>query len=195
MEGEGMARMWRRTWIAVTALALSAVLALAFGAGGGGAAVAQGTSASVTIQGFAFSPGTLQIAAGTRVTWTNNDQVAHTVTADDGSFDSGDIAPGGTFNMTFDTAGTIAYHCKIHPNMVASIVVAAAQPSNQPAVAATQPATTGTTATQTPATSLPVTGSGSSIAPAGNHALTALVLAILAAALGLLTSLRGARRR
>lgn len=191
-----MVRKWRRAWVPIVAMVMSALLAPAFGLSGG-AAVAQGTSASVNIQGFAFSPGTLQIPAGTTVTWTNNDQVAHTVTADDGSFDSGNIAPGGTYSMTFDTPGTISYHCAVHPNMTASIVVmAAAQESNQPTAAATQPAASDTTATQTPAASLPTTGSGSSIAQsADNHALTALVLAVLATALGLLVSFRGVRRR
>jgi plastocyanin len=58
------------------------------------------------------------------VTWTNNDTAAHTITADDGSFDSGNLNPGDTFTHTFATAaGTVAYHCNYHPNMVATIVV------------------------------------------------------------------------
>src|SRR5690348_1171129 len=114
---------------------MTSLLILTFGTGTG-VAVAQGASASVSIQNFAFSPGTIQVSAGTTVTWTNNDQTTHTVTADDGSFDSGDVAPGGTFSMTFTTPGTFAYHCKIHPFMTASIVVMAAQQSSQPAAAA-----------------------------------------------------------
>ena len=58
------------------------------------------------------------------VTWTNNDATTHTVTADDGSFNSGNIAPGGKFSHTFSTAGTIAYHCSIHTSMKAKVVVA-----------------------------------------------------------------------
>jgi plastocyanin len=84
------------------------------GAGGGDA---------VSIANFAFGPDTIQVAAGTTVTWTNNDTAAHTVTADDGSFDSGNLAPGDTFTYTFTTAGTVAYHCNYHPNMTASVVV------------------------------------------------------------------------
>ena len=80
---------------------------------------------TVTIDNFAFSPATLDVAAGTTVTWTNKQDVTHTVTADDGSFDSGNIASGDTFSHTFDSAGTIAYHCAIHPTMKASIVVTA----------------------------------------------------------------------
>ena len=60
---------------------------------------------------------------GSTVTWTNDDSAAHTATADDGSFDSSSIAPGATFSQAFDTAGTFAYHCSIHPNMTATIEV------------------------------------------------------------------------
>ncbi len=88
----------------------------------GDAAPAAGGSA-VDIVNYAFSPTSLQVAAGTTVTWTNNDTAAHTVTADDGSFDSGNMAPGATFTFTFTTAGSVVYHCNYHPNMVATIVV------------------------------------------------------------------------
>ncbi len=77
----------------------------------------------VTIVNFAFSPDALTVKAGTKVTWTNKDTTAHTVTADDGSFDSGPINPGMTFSFTFKQAGTVSYHCSIHPNMKAKIVV------------------------------------------------------------------------
>lgn len=91
------------------------------GGSSGGAGTTSGTE--VTIKDFAFSPATLTVAVGDAVTWTNQDSATHTVTADDGSFDSGDLAQGDTFSQTFDTAGTYAYHCAMHPNMVAQIVV------------------------------------------------------------------------
>src|SRR6478735_5759681 len=78
---------------------------------------------AVSIMGMAYSPATLTVTAGATVTWTNNDAMAHTVTADDNSFDSGTINPGGKYSKVFATAGTIAYHCTIHPTMKASIVV------------------------------------------------------------------------
>ena len=81
------------------------------------------TDAAVDISGFAFGPAELQIAAGTTVTWTNQDAASHTVTADDGSFDSGNLTTGQTFSQTFDTPGTYTYHCNIHPSMTATIVV------------------------------------------------------------------------
>lgn len=78
---------------------------------------------SVTIAGFAFSPQSLTVAVGTKVTWTNNDGVAHTVTADQKAFDSGPISSGSTYSFTFTKAGTYTYHCAIHPNMKATVVV------------------------------------------------------------------------
>ena len=76
---------------------------------------------------FVFSPVRLTIKAGTTVTWKNTTTVAHTVTSDDGkSFDSGIANPipaGGTFSFTFTTPGTFAYHCAIHPFMMATVIV------------------------------------------------------------------------
>lgn len=82
-----------------------------------------GTGNSVSIKNFAFSVNSLTVSAGTKVTWTNNDATTHTVTADDGSFDSGNIAPGGSFSKTFSTAGAYAYHCSIHSTMKAKVEV------------------------------------------------------------------------
>jgi plastocyanin len=80
-------------------------------------------SASVTIKDFEFTPATVTIAVGGTVTWTNNGPSTHTVTADDGSFDSGDLSVGKTFSHTFQTAGTFGYHCTIHPFMTATVIV------------------------------------------------------------------------
>jgi plastocyanin len=78
---------------------------------------------TVSIANMAFAPGIITVSAGTTVTWTNNDNMAHTVTADDNSFDSGSIALGGTFSKMFSTAGTYPYHCTIHSTMKGTIVV------------------------------------------------------------------------
>jgi plastocyanin len=59
------------------------------------------------------------------VTWSNEDSVGHTVTANGGAFGSGTIAPGTSFTRTFATAGTFAYHCSIHPSMTGTITVTA----------------------------------------------------------------------
>ncbi|HET8792350.1 MAG TPA: plastocyanin/azurin family copper-binding protein [Nitrososphaeraceae archaeon] len=57
------------------------------------------------------------------VLWTNDDTIEHTVTADDGSFDSGPISPGDNFDNTFDTLGDFSYHCSIHPFMTGVVIV------------------------------------------------------------------------
>jgi plastocyanin len=90
-----------------------------YNSGGGGTPPPPANS--VNIQNMAFSPATLSVAAGTTVTWTNNDAMTHTVTADNSSFDSGNLAQGATFTHKFTAAGTISYHCKIHPGMTASV--------------------------------------------------------------------------
>ncbi len=73
---------------------------------------------------FAFSPSTLNIPVGTTVTWKNTTQASHTTTSDDGkTFDSGVIAPGGTFKFKFTMRGTFPYYCNIHPFMMATIIV------------------------------------------------------------------------
>ena len=79
--------------------------------------------AAATIKDFAFHPATLDVAVGTTVTWTNQDGNGHTVTADNGSFDSGTVSGGATFSQVFDTVGTFAYHCKIHSSMHGTITV------------------------------------------------------------------------
>jgi len=78
---------------------------------------------TVTMAGMAFSPGTITVSAGTTITWKNNDNMAHTVTADDNSFDSGNIGAGGSYSRTFSVAGTFNYHCTIHAGMNGKVVV------------------------------------------------------------------------
>jgi plastocyanin len=102
---------------AAQSAAPSAAQASGSGSGGGGG------SQSVEIKNFAFNPAALTVKAGDKVTWKNSDSAAHTVTFDDGSADSNDIANNATFDHTFSTAGTFAYHCKIHTNMKGTITV------------------------------------------------------------------------
>jgi plastocyanin len=88
-----------------------------------GGASAPATGDAVKIAGFAFSPATLQVKAGTKVTFTNEDEYEHTATADDGSFDSEHLKKGDTFEFTFDKPGTYAYKCDIHNSMTGKVVV------------------------------------------------------------------------
>jgi plastocyanin len=80
-------------------------------------------SVAVQIDNFAFGPADQTVAAGGIVTWTNVDSVAHTVSAADGSFDSGNLNPGETYVHQFEQAGTFEYHCQYHPNMMGTITV------------------------------------------------------------------------
>ena len=78
---------------------------------------------AVTIQNMAFSPASLTVKVGDKVTWTNQDSVGHSATADNNSFDTGVIAQGQSGSVTFSKTGTYTYHCKIHPSMTGKIVV------------------------------------------------------------------------
>lgn len=78
---------------------------------------------AVTIQNFAFSPSTITVKVGDKVTWTNQDSVGHSATADDNSFDTGLLAQGQSESVTFSKAGTYTYHCSVHPMMKATIIV------------------------------------------------------------------------
>jgi plastocyanin len=94
----------------------------------GGIALAQGAP-RVAERALTFAPKELHVAPGTTVTWTNPSDAVHTVTADDGSFDSGDQNPGDTFEWTFDSPGTYQYFCQQHgapglTDMAGLIVVA-----------------------------------------------------------------------
>ncbi len=77
---------------------------------------------AVLISGMQFGTASLAIKAGTTVIWTNNDNMTHTVTADDGSFTSGDLNYRDTYSHTFSGSGTYNYHCKYHSNMKAAVV-------------------------------------------------------------------------
>lgn len=85
---------------------------------------AEGRSANgqVIMKGIRFQPAELTVHPGETVEFKNEDIVAHTVTADDGSFDSGLIQPGSSWKMTVQKAGIIAYHCSPHPNMKATLI-------------------------------------------------------------------------
>lgn len=76
---------------------------------------------SVTIKDFAFSPETLTVKQGTKVTWTNEDTATHTIKSD--TFNSPDISQGNTFEFTFATKGSFDYSCGIHPSMKGKVIV------------------------------------------------------------------------
>jgi plastocyanin len=77
----------------------------------------------VLIQSFAFSPSTITVSVNTTITWTNKDAAAHTVTSDNGLFDSGNMNTDATYTHQFTTAGTFPYHCTYHSSMLAKVIV------------------------------------------------------------------------
>jgi plastocyanin len=79
----------------------------------------------VAIQQMQFDPGTVTIAPGDTVEWTNRMGMPHTVSPDHGEFPgSGPLGPNETFSHRFDAAGSITYHCDFHPDMTGQVVVA-----------------------------------------------------------------------
>jgi plastocyanin len=108
------------------ALALAIILVVAVVATGCGASTTATTSSSgaqVVLKSFAFTPNSVTIKAGESVTWTNQDGTTHTVTADNGEFDSGSLGADATYSFIFAKAGTYPYHCSIHSNMKGTVVV------------------------------------------------------------------------
>jgi len=91
--------------------------------------------ANVTIADFSFSPATVTVAVGTKVTWKNTGATDHTVTGT--GWDSGNIASGSQYSKTFDTAGTFDYHCSIHPTMTGKVIVTASGTSSGTTTSAT----------------------------------------------------------
>ncbi len=81
------------------------------------------STASVNIQSLAFSPASTAVKAGGTVTFTNNDSTSHTATADDGSFDTGTLAPGQSKSVTVTKVGSVSFHCNFHSSMTGTINV------------------------------------------------------------------------
>jgi plastocyanin len=77
----------------------------------------------VKVDNFSFGPATLRVAVGTTVTWTNRDDIPHTVVSKDGVFKSKVLDTDETFSYTFAKPGTFPYFCSIHPKMTGEVVV------------------------------------------------------------------------
>lgn len=110
---------------------------------------------SVVLTDVSFVPEQIVVGVGETVTWTHADgQIPHTVTADDGSFDSNPtcegalqtpancMTEGDTYSRQFDSPGTVPYFCKVHPStMTGEVVVRAADPTTTTTEAAASPTT------------------------------------------------------
>jgi plastocyanin len=83
----------------------------------------QPAAVEVKIDNFSFGPQAQNVAVGTTVTWTNRDDIPHTVVSTDGVFKSKVLDTDEKFSYTFAKAGTFAYFCSIHPKMTGKIVV------------------------------------------------------------------------
>ncbi len=130
----------RLVWLAI-------VVAL-LGGGCGGSASSESSErraargqAGIALEGLAFAPKELTVAAGTTVTWTNEDTVEHTVTSGvkgkqgvpgvskgepdrpDGAFDRELAGRGESYSFTFDDPGTYEYFCRIHGGMTGLVIV------------------------------------------------------------------------
>ena len=112
-------------WISGTLLAVLVAIALVVVTPRGFVAHAadQSGAAAIKIDNFTFGPANLTVAAGTTVTWTNNDDVPHTVVSDDKLFKSMALDTDEKFSYTFTKPGTYNYFCSVHPKMTAKIVV------------------------------------------------------------------------
>jgi plastocyanin len=82
-------------------------------------------AASVQIANFTFKAPAMTVKAGTTVTWTNADDIPHTVVSKDGLFKSKVLDSGDKFSFTFAKPGQFGYFCSIHPHMTGTVIVKA----------------------------------------------------------------------
>lgn len=123
------ARSPRLPFIFLALLALGATLSACSSSPTSGSTTSQSRSSrssgsTITIQNFAFSPGTLRVAPGAQVSVTNKDNVAHTVSSTTGAFDTGDVQGGTSTHFTAPKKpGTYPYRCDIHQFMTGTLIV------------------------------------------------------------------------
>ena len=118
--------MGRRVWIVSVVTPIAIVLAILLAGGldsSLNAQQAQAANVEVKIDNFSFGPATITVAAGTTVTWTNRDDIPHTVVNDNKLFKSKVLDTDEKFSYTFDKPGTYPYFCSIHPKMTGKVVV------------------------------------------------------------------------
>jgi plastocyanin len=118
--------MRRRVWIAglATPIAVALVLLVAGGLGlNANAQQAPAAGAEVKIDNFSFGPASVTVSAGTTVTWTNRDDIPHTVVSDDKVFKSKVLDTDEKFSYKFAKPGTYPYFCSVHPKMTGKVIV------------------------------------------------------------------------
>ena len=115
--------MKKRLTFMMAALLLLLVTLVALGNESAHAGSQSNATNEVKIDNFSFTPTTLTVAPGTTVTWTNSDDVPHTVVSDDKIFKSKVLDTDEKFSYTFTKPGTYPYFCSVHPKMTGKIVV------------------------------------------------------------------------
>jgi plastocyanin len=105
-----------RKWLSVVALLAASGLAMRLSLGAA-------RTHPVSIQAMQFSPASITVKAGDSVTWSNRDDRDHKISADDGSFSSGNLSAGGSFSHTFSRTGECRYGCVYHPREKGVVVV------------------------------------------------------------------------
>jgi plastocyanin len=115
----------RSVWVAGLGMSVLMATFLLLARSSVTANTAQSSTATteVTIDNFSFRPQTVTVAVGTTVTWTNRDDIPHTVVSDNAVFKSKARDTDEKFSYTFDKAGTYPYHCSLHPKMTGQVVV------------------------------------------------------------------------
>ncbi len=106
---------------------LLSIIAIVFAAGCIGQGATSPVSANhIEIKDFAFNPSEISVSklyANVTVTWTNTEDTTHTVTSDDGKFDSGPLSKGQSFSYAFTEFGVYKYHCAYHTSMTGEVRV------------------------------------------------------------------------
>jgi plastocyanin len=110
--------VWATLMIAAAVVLVSGPKTVAANAG-----QTQTSNAEVKIDNFSFGPAAITVAAGTTVTWTNRDDIPHTVVSDDKVFRSKVMDTDEKFSFTFAKPGTYSYFCSVHPKMTGKVVV------------------------------------------------------------------------
>ena len=114
----------KSVWIAgLLATVMVATLLLSAGSPRSSAKTPQPATAEVKVDNFSFGPTTVTVAVGSTVTWTNRDDIPHTIVSTEKIFKSKVLDTDEKFSFTFTKAGTYPYFCSIHPKMTGSVVV------------------------------------------------------------------------
>ena len=100
-----------------------ATLLLSAGSPGSSAKAPEPATAEVKVDNFSFGPATLTVTVGTTVSWTNRDDIPHTIVSTEKVFKSKVLDTDEKFSYTFTKAGSYPYFCSIHPKMTGSVVV------------------------------------------------------------------------